>query len=261
MPAAVWLGGVALHRLGFIVSNVPRFLEGPIRTRQSVAIPGRAGGVFLDDGTTELRELVIEGAFVRETAALREAAEEALKVVLYGQSLIEVRVRDARNTVRVTYALPINRASHDPLGPLFRTRGSRLILPLFCPDATWRAEEPVILGLSSTPREIPHWGAPTDAVIRVHGPGTAITLEFRTAGGLLTTEMALGDLDATDFLEVDIGAETVEEVIAGAADNGLARIGDDPFPAYGLTPLDGEGQTVTLTGGASGDLWVWPRSL
>jgi hypothetical protein len=259
MPVpTVTLNGLPLHQVGFIVADVPQFLQMPTRAPVTALLPGRFGGLVLDASGTQLREMLIEGAFVRDTVSLREAAEDTLKERLLGH-LIEVRVRRADGQVRVTHGVLSGDASHGTVGPLFRARGSRLTLPLVCPDATWRAEEPVLLPLSDTPQAVPAWGAPTDAIIRVYGPGTDCALEFRTAGGLVTTEMALGSLDADQYLEIDGSAETLLEVTAGVVANGLSRLGDDPFPEFGLTPRDGEGQTVTLVGGATGDLWAWPR--
>lgn len=258
MTAAVWLNGLSLRSLNIRLQGVPRFLEGPIRTVPSAPLPTRMGGLFLESGVHELRELAIEVAFLGADAGGREAAEEVLRAHL-AIGLIEIRVREASGRVKVTHGLPANRAILSPLGRLFHTRGSTWVLPMFCEDASWRAEEPVVVPLDSTPRTVPLGTAPSDFVARAYGPGTACLLQFRTAGGLLTAELPLGNLGSGEYVEVDGGAETVEEFASGTPANGLARIADAAFPPYGLTPADGEGQTVTLTGGATGDLWFWPR--
>lgn len=259
MSGEVWLHGEALRPLGFLVGAMPRFAEAPIRTLPGLPIPGRAGGIHLGDGLIERRELVIEGTFVRDSAALREAAEEALKGVL-SIGLIEIRVRDARGVVRVAHGVPVNRAPLGPIGPLFVSRGSRWTLSFACAEATWRTEEPVIVALGPTARAVTLGTAPSDLIVRAFGAGTGVTLDCRTAGGVLTTQMTLGNIAADECLEVDGGAETVTEYDSGVVTNALGVIGDDPFPAYGLTPADGEGQTVALPAAASGDLWYWPRS-
>lgn len=256
---AVWFNGQNVRDLGLIVGDLPRFLEAPIRTLPGQPVPGRAGGVHLGRGLHEMRELVVEGTFVRDTAALREAAEEAVKAIV-AIGLVEVRVRDARGGVKVAHGVHMNRAPLAPIGGLFVTRGSRWTVSFACEEATWRAEEPVILALSSTRTAFTLGTAATDFIARAHGGGTSMQLTFATAGGVTTADLSLGDTAADEYVEVHGNGETVEEFDSGVVANGLARIGDDPFPEYGLTPADGDGQTVVLTGGAVGDLWYWPRT-
>lgn len=256
---AVWLNGENVRDLGFIVADLPRFLDPPVRTVPVTPVPGRAGGVLLGRGVTEPRELQVVGTFVGQTAALREAAEAALKAVL-ATGLVEIRVRDASGTIRVTHGVPVNRAPLTPIGGLFVTRGTRWVQSFLCEDATWRAEEPTIVALGPTARTVTASAAATDMVVRAFGSATAATLDCRTAGGVLTTQMGLGNLGATAYIEVDTGAESVSLVTAGTAANGLSVIGDDPFPEHGLTPADGVGQTVAVPNAASGDLWYWART-
>ncbi len=258
MSGQLWLNGLNLRVVGFRMAAMPRFLETPIRTAPNVTIPGRSGGLFLGGDSIELRQLEIEGTFIGSTPGLRETAESVVRTAL-GTGMIEVRVRNARGAIQVAYALPVNRSSHEPIGPLFRTRGARAVLSLLAEDATWRAEEPTVLALSSTPAVVPLGSASSGFIARAYGPSTNTRLQFYTAGGLLTCEMHLGDLDATDWVEVDGTDEIVTESLAGASANGIARIADDPFPAYGLTPADGAAQTVALLGGGTGELWYWRR--
>ena len=179
--ARVIIAGINLRRLGFVVSGITRSLEPASASYTVTQLPGRMGVITATDVLVSPREITIEGVFVANSTAARLEAERVLSARL-ARGRFDLVIDDGTTTRTITASLS-GRVQLEPVGRLFRTRGSRLALTLVCHDATWRAEEPTLVGLSGTEIVLPHWEAATDFVAYVHGPATGAVLRWRNAGG------------------------------------------------------------------------------
>lgn len=192
------------------------------------------------------------------TAAARKAAQRELGRVLRSGPL----VLESYDGITEPYLVE-GVVTSDPIelvGGPERAALARVEFVLEAAHGTFRVRQPNLLVLGPTARVVELGDAPSHWDAWVYGPGTGVELVFWSGSNLELLRLPLGDLEANEWLHVSSAHQTVTEVVSGAPANGLARIGDAPFPPAGLSPYDGPDQAVQLDGGATGVL-EWTRRM
>lgn len=259
---AAWglrVNGTDTRDLSFYLEAKPGF-DGRGATPATLAdLPGRDGTMLLARRFGP-RTVRYAGSFLtpQQTAAERIAAQRALTHLLRSGPLVLESFNGLTEPLVVEGVVTEDGITLRGGGPELAA-GARLEFTVQATAGTFRVREPEVLVLGPAPRQPPLGDAPSDWEAWISGPATAAALVFTAASGTETVRMELGDLAATETLVIRSAEETVMLLTSGAASNGLARIGDSPFPPFGLTPYDGADQGVALVGGALGTMRWYRR--
>lgn len=251
-PASVYVNGLSLASLGFVLDEASGPADGLERTDQTVELPQGVGS-FLGtaQGRVAPRTLVIAGSLLATTQSTLDDAQDAIKAAC-GAGLVEVRLvtRDVVYRGRLV-GLSIARTA-----PQLRTTNpaARCTLRFLCHDPFAYDRTPNVIGFGSTRVAIPLGTAPSrgrswwSAIITIAGAATDPTLTYSDAAGNALGTMAFTfDPTVADAIEIDVGRSLVTRIQSGVRDNGLPYLtAGYTFPA--LDPADGDYATSQWPG-------------
>lgn len=258
---ATWglrINGTDTRDLGFYLEAKPGF-DGRGGTPVTAAdLPARDGTLLLAR-RFGARSVQYAGALItpENTAAARIAAQRALTRLLRSGPLTLESFNGLTEPLIVEGVVTEDRVTLRGGGPELAA-GARVEFTVQATAGTFRVRDPDTLVLGPTPRSPLLGDAPSHWEAWISGPATAAALVFTEASGVETARIELGSLAGNETLVLRSAEETVILRTDGVESNGLARIGDSPFPPFGLTPYDGADQGVALLGGPIGTL-TWTR--
>lgn len=202
MSGVMYADGVDLSTLGFQVTNLFAWRDGPVREYESVQVPGRIESAVSDCAVVEPRTLQVRGLVYGDTAA--ERVTNARKIVAAVSGDRTLRFGDAAQTIATRFRghqmAPIAAADE------FRANvGTVLTLDFLCPENAYRDASSSVINLSASPTAIPLGDLPSGGVVRIDGPATNPKIVYRTSMGAEVASIELtASLGSGGWIEVDL---------------------------------------------------------
>lgn len=252
-PSMVYLNGVDVAALGFVLDEVGGAFDGVDRADALLEFPQGTGALLSDlPGRIATRTVTLGGTLAATTSTALDTAKDALKA-LCGAGLVEIRLISKD----VVYRGRLAGISVAHTAPQFRTANTaaRVTLRFVCPDPYGWDRTAQLVGFGATRVAIPLGTAPSvgrswwSAIITIAGAATTPTLTESDAAGNTLRQMVFSGWSPTvaDAIEIDCGRGLVTRITAGVRSNGMADLtAGYAFPR--LDPADGDYTTSAWPG-------------
>lgn len=264
---ATSLKGLDLRKLGFVVREIVGARSAPGRDIGKAMLPGALGG-FLLDGVVRPRprSLQIVGTFVRESAALREEAEQILKGIGFS-GLIRLVQTPSNGVPRWMDVVLDGESPIQPYAPALLSQASQWSIPVFSPGGVWYRLDPIALHIAAP--NVPYSlmgleNGPSTPVLRVIGDYGGIDPEivYRDAWGREQARFTSQgfDLEEDDWAEIDCRHGRVTISRSGVSENGIALFTEASDFPFVFDPNHGDGTnppTLEITEGSMA-AYYWP---
>ena len=245
LQRALYINDFDPTRLGFVLGNVVDNLRSglsfPDRTTN---LPGRVGTIALARTFESApRMLTIEGTLQATSAAQLDANNDALKARCY-DGLVQLRFSDNYEKEYLAYCQGYNVSRPNPVLP----RGGRIFtmtvrLQMLCQDPLAYDRQGSVIGLSTSPQQVPLGNAPSQPQLTVSGPTTVgLQLVYKDHMGVQQATIQLSStltLDSTQMAIIDCELSTIYTSTGKNLVGGLST--DSTF--FALDFQDGGGST------------------
>jgi hypothetical protein len=269
MPARWFVDDVDLQtECSFYVDDAPNWDDGAALPQELLAMPHLLGGVPAGVVQGEARSLRFAGVVNGSSVADTRTKTERL-IALVARGLSRHVIDDEVNPPREIDALYTGHTRPRYYGHPFIQPAARVELRFSAPNAMWRAVDPTAVTLSATRARCPLGTGPSAPLLVLFGNASSPvtwTVKVRNAAGdVVSTTVFTGTaLGASDFLEVDCGAQTLVKSVSGTRTSAVSYYSSGPWPL--LDGADGRYDAaswpsleLTTNVGTAGGLAIYRR--